>query len=143
MLQTTIKDTWLEIDGLRIHCFVAGESGSPVILLHGGGLDSATISWRASIGSLSAHQRVFAPDLPGYGQSDKPAVEYTLDYYVNFLAHFMDALHLDKASLIGLSLGFAWHRRIHRTNPLRSASSLKSPSSKVISDRESADTNFS
>ncbi len=105
MLQTTIKDTWLEIDGLRIHCFVAGESGSPVILLHGGGLDSAIISWRASIGPLSAHQRVFAPDLPGYGQSDKPAVEYTMDYYVSFLAHFMDALHLDKASLIGLSLG--------------------------------------
>lgn len=105
MLQTHIEHTWLEVDGLRIHCFVAGESGSPVILLHGGGLDSASISWGAEIGPLSAHHRVFAPDLPGYGESDKPTVEYTLDYYAHFLDHLLDALHLDKASLVGLSLG--------------------------------------
>src|SRR5258708_36167471 len=68
-------------------------------------MDSASISWGAGIGPLSAHHRVFAPDLPGYGESDKPAVEYTLDYYARFLDHLLDALHLDKASLVGLSLG--------------------------------------
>jgi len=104
MLQTH-SETWFEVDSLRIHCFAAGESGSPVILLHGGGLDSASISWGAEIGPLSAHHRVFAPDLPGYGESDKPAVEYTLDYYARFLDYLLDALHLDKASLVGLSLG--------------------------------------
>ncbi len=44
MLPAEGKDTWLEVDGLRIHCFVAGETGSPVMLLHGGGLDSALLS---------------------------------------------------------------------------------------------------
>jgi pimeloyl-ACP methyl ester carboxylesterase len=104
MLQTH-SETWLEVESLHIHCLAAGESGSPVILLHGGGLDSASISWGGEIGPLSARHRVFAPDLPGYGESDKPAIEYTIDYYVHFLNHLLDALRLDKASLVGLSLG--------------------------------------
>jgi pimeloyl-ACP methyl ester carboxylesterase len=100
-----IQEQWLDVDGLRLHCFVAGESGSPMVLLHGGGLDSASISWRACIGPLSTQHRVFAPDLPGYGESDRPKVEYTLEYYVNFLEHLLDALHLQKVSLAGISLG--------------------------------------
>jgi pimeloyl-ACP methyl ester carboxylesterase len=104
-IRPSIQDQWLDVDGLHIHYFVAGADGSPVVLLHGGGLDSASISWRACIGPLAAQHRVFAPDLPGYGQSDKPAVEYTIDFYVNFLEHFLDALHLQKVSLVGISLG--------------------------------------
>jgi len=105
MLQTAVKDTWLEVDGLRIHSFVAGETGSPVMLLHGGGLDSALLSWGKVIGPLSGHHRIFAPDLPGYGQSDHPAIQYTMDYYITFLAHLLDALHLERVSLVSLSLG--------------------------------------
>jgi pimeloyl-ACP methyl ester carboxylesterase len=104
-IRPSLQEQWLDVDGLRIHCFVAGTHGSPVVLLHGGGLDSASISWRACIGPLAVQHRVFAPDLPGYGQSDKPEVEYTLDFYVNFLEHLLDALHLQKVSLVGLSLG--------------------------------------
>jgi pimeloyl-ACP methyl ester carboxylesterase len=105
MVQTASKDIWLNVDGLHIHCLKAGENGSPVILLHGGGIDSACISWGAAIGPLSARHQVFAPDLPGYGESDRPPIEYTMDYYVHFLEHFMDAAHLERASLVGLSLG--------------------------------------
>jgi pimeloyl-ACP methyl ester carboxylesterase len=105
MLSIGVKDTWLEVEGLRTHCFVAGETGSSVMLLHGGGLDSALLSWGKVIGPLSDHHRVFAPDLPGYGQSDKPAIQYTMDYYVTFVAHLLDDLHLEKISLVGLSLG--------------------------------------
>jgi pimeloyl-ACP methyl ester carboxylesterase len=105
MLSTTIQETRLEVDGLRIRCFVAGESGSPVVLLHGGGLDSARLSWQKVIGPLAEGHRVFAPDLPGYGESDHPAIEYTMDYYISFLADLLDALHLERVSLVGLSLG--------------------------------------
>jgi pimeloyl-ACP methyl ester carboxylesterase len=70
MLTAVGKDIWLEVDGLRIHCFEAGESGSPIMLLYGGGVDSAHLSWGRVIGPLSDHHRVFAPDFPGYGQSD-------------------------------------------------------------------------
>ena len=105
MLPVAGKDAWLEIDGLRIHCFVAGETGSPVILLHGGGLDSAFLSWGKVIGPLSDHHRIFVPDLPGYGQSDHPSIQYTMDFYLTFLAHLLDALHLEQISLVGLSMG--------------------------------------
>ena len=50
---------WLNIDGMRLHCLTAGETGSPVVLLHGAGLDSATLSWDEVIGPLSAHHRIF------------------------------------------------------------------------------------
>ena len=75
------------------------------MLTHGGGLDSALLSWGKVISPLSDHHRVFVPDLPGYGQSDHPAIQYTMDYYLTFLVHLLDALHLEQISLAGLSLG--------------------------------------
>lgn len=68
MQHTDSQALWIDVDGMRLHCLTAGASGSPVILLHGGGLDSAALSWGEVMGPLSAHHRIFAPDLPGYGQ---------------------------------------------------------------------------
>jgi pimeloyl-ACP methyl ester carboxylesterase len=50
---------------------------------------------------------VFAPDSPGYGQSDKPKIEYSTEYYLGFLGHLMDALGVEKANLVGISMGGA------------------------------------
>ncbi|MBC8496820.1 MAG: alpha/beta hydrolase [Anaerolineales bacterium] len=100
-------------DGLRIHTLVAGaEENPPLILLHG--YPSNSQLWRRCIPPLADHFRVYAPDLPGYGQSDKPLdVEYDLDYSVHFLLGFYDALGLEQAGLVVhdvggmLGLGFA------------------------------------
>jgi pimeloyl-ACP methyl ester carboxylesterase len=100
-----VKTIELDLNGLNVNCFTAGESGPPVILLHGGGVDSAIISWGEIIAPLAENYRVFAPDLPGYGESDKPDVEYSIPFYVDFLENFMNTLELEKASLAGLSLG--------------------------------------
>jgi pimeloyl-ACP methyl ester carboxylesterase len=104
---TPLQSKWIEVDGMRIHCLAAGESGSPVVLLHGAGVDSARLSWELAIGPLAQEHRVFAPDLPGYGQSDKPDVAYNAEFYINFLAHLLDALQLPRVSLVGLSMGGA------------------------------------
>ncbi len=40
-----VDSRWVTVDGLRIHALVAGEAGSPVVLLHGAGVDSARLSW--------------------------------------------------------------------------------------------------
>jgi pimeloyl-ACP methyl ester carboxylesterase len=99
---------WIEVGKLRIHCLMPGQRDAPpVLLLHGGGYDSASLSYKQSIGPISQYHRVFAPDWPGYGESDKPKVRYSTDYYVDFLGHLMDALGLEKASLVGISLGGA------------------------------------
>jgi pimeloyl-ACP methyl ester carboxylesterase len=101
------RGEWIEVVGLRIHCLMAGQTGAPVLLLHGGGYDSAFRSYKQSIGPISQYHRVFAPDWPGYGESDKPKMRYTTDYFVDFLGHLMDALGLEKASLVGISMGGA------------------------------------
>lgn len=102
-----MQASWLTVDNLNIHCCTAGESGSPVILLHGTGLDSASLSWGLTIPPLAQAHRVFAPDLPGYGQSDKPDIPYTIDFYISFLARLLDDLNLPKVSLVGFSMGGA------------------------------------
>jgi pimeloyl-ACP methyl ester carboxylesterase len=102
-----VEDGWVEVDGLRVHYLKAGEGNAPVLLLHGGGYDSASLSYKHAIGPISEHHQVFAPDWPGYGESDKLKMEYTTDYYVGFLARLMETLGLQKASLVGISMGGA------------------------------------
>ncbi|GHO42412.1 alpha/beta fold hydrolase [Ktedonospora formicarum] len=107
MQNTASQAIWLEIDGMHLHCLTAGENGSPVVLLHGAGLDSAALSWGEVMGPLSAHHCVFAFDLPGYGQSSRPDLTYTIEFFVAVLKKALDMLGLDKVSLVGLSQGGA------------------------------------
>src|SRR5919199_3068139 len=118
-----IRDDWIEVEGLRIHCLMAGQPDAPpVLLLPGGGYDAASLSYKQSIGPISQHYRVFAPDWPGYGESDKPKTRYSTEYYVDFLSHLMEALGLRKASLVGISMGGAislgfslrWPQRVEK-----------------------------
>jgi pimeloyl-ACP methyl ester carboxylesterase len=102
-----VEDGWVDVDGLRVHYLKAGEGNVPVLLLHGGGFDSASLSYKHAIDPISEHRQVFAFDWPGYGQSDNPEVEYTTDYYVSFLGRLMDALGLERANLVGISMGGA------------------------------------
>jgi len=100
-----MQNQWIQVNGLRIHTMTAGEQGSPVVLLHGGGIDSARLSWELLLPVLAQTHRVFAADWPGYGDSDKPQADYSMDYYIQFLAALMAAWGLDQASLVGISLG--------------------------------------
>ena len=117
-----IRGEWIEVEELRIHYLVAGRTDAPILLLHGGGYDSALLSYRQSIGPVSQHHRVFAPDWPGYGESDKPKMRYSTEYYMDFLGQLLDALGLEKASLIGISMGGAislgfslrWPQRVEK-----------------------------
>ena len=119
----SIKDGWIEVEGLRIHCLMAGNTDAPpVLLLHGGGYDSAYLSYKPSIESICQYHRVFAPDWPGYGESDKPRARYSTEYYVDFLGHLMDVLGVEKANLVGISMGGAislgfslrWPQRVEK-----------------------------
>jgi pimeloyl-ACP methyl ester carboxylesterase len=106
-MATEILESWIEVDGLSTHLLRAGESGSPVVLLHGGGLDWAALTYRCSIGPLAESHRVFAPDLPGFGGSAAPPQDWGIAHYVQFLGRLLDVLELERASLVGISLGGA------------------------------------
>jgi len=101
-----VKDCETEIEGIATHYLRAGGTGSALVLLHGGSADSASLSWRPSMDLFARSHRVFAPDLPGYGSSAKPYLNYTVEYYTRFLSRFVQQVGLEERfSLVGLSMG--------------------------------------
>ena len=80
-------------------------SGTPVILLHGLGGDGSR--WGPNIRPLAADFRVIVPDQIGFGQSDKPLANYHNGMLAEFLARFMRAIEVPRASIVGNSMG-AW-----------------------------------
>lgn len=102
-----VSERWIDVDGLRVHYLSAGTAGSPVVLLHGGGLDSARLTYGPTIQDFAREHRVFAPDWPGFGESQAPPTNWDLPRYEVFLRHFLGRLGLERVSLIGLSLGGA------------------------------------
>lgn len=103
----SIKSTFVTVNGVRTRYLHSGTAGSPVLLLHGAGTDSATLSWQLAIEALSSRHRVIAPDLPGYGETDCPDVTFSNSYYVAFATDFLRALDISRANIVGLSLGGA------------------------------------
>lgn len=101
----SVSQHFIEVNGIRTHYLRAGTAGPPVLLLHGGGTDSAALSWKLTIEPLAGHFRVFAPDWPGYGESGRPTIRYTMDFFIRFLGDFMGALDIPAASLAGVSMG--------------------------------------
>ncbi|MFC7026815.1 alpha/beta fold hydrolase [Halomicroarcula sp. GCM10025324] len=96
------------VDGadVDIHYRTGGE-GPPLVFLHGIGLDAATVSWRHALPALAEDRTVYAPDLPGHGESDKPDRAYTTDYYLEAVDAFLDALDVERPAMAGLSMGGA------------------------------------
>ena len=92
----------ISIDGIRIRYVEAGD-GSPVVLVHG--LTSSKVAWRDNIAALAARHRVYAIDLPGHGDSDKPDIDYDADFMVELVRRFILALGHRQAALAGVSLG--------------------------------------
>jgi pimeloyl-ACP methyl ester carboxylesterase len=102
-----IKKSSLEVNGINITLYEAFslESKTPLFLLHGGGLDSAMLSYGNIMAALGRKFHVIAPDLPGYGDSDKPDAPYTLEWYQEFLDNLIKILGYKKIDLGGLSMG--------------------------------------
>lgn len=83
--------------------YVEAGTGEPVILLHGLGGNSA--NWTLNINALAAKYRVIAPDQIGFGQSDKPVINYRVGTYVDFLDRLYSELKIERAVLVGNSMG--------------------------------------
>ncbi|MFK3679516.1 alpha/beta fold hydrolase [Microbacterium sp. NPDC090218] len=82
------------------------ETAPPVLLLHGGGADSAELSWGEVGPALAgAGHRVIAPDLPGFGRSIRAEWTLTQENLVRHVGELVDALDLTDYAIAGLSLG--------------------------------------
>src|SRR5215831_1180367 len=88
--------------GQNIRYVEAGQ-GPAVILLHG--LGAVKEIWGMNIGPLSAKYHVYALDQVGFGRSDKPLLDYRVATFTDFLYGFIQSQHLNKATLVGNSMG--------------------------------------
>lgn len=93
----------VKIYGQKIRYVEAGTGPQTVILLHGMGGSAA--NWTLNINALAARYRVIAPDQLGFGQSDKPMINYRIGTYVDFLDRLYHELKIERATLVGNSMG--------------------------------------
>ena len=98
----------VDVGGVRTNYHDVG-SGPPVLLIHGSGPGvSAWANWRLTLPALSERFRVLAPDVVGFGYTERaPGQCYDLDAWTQHLVGFLDALGLDKVSVVGNSFGGA------------------------------------
>lgn len=101
------------VDGVSVHYRVWGENGSAVVLVHG--FAESADSWTPTAQALAEHHRVYAVDLAGFGYTDYTG-RYALADQVALLDGFLLALHLERPTLVGHSMGAAvvggvglWH----------------------------------
>lgn len=94
----------ITVDGDSIHYLHAG-AGRPIVLLHGGIIDAAHISWAPQFERLAEEGRLVVPNLPGYGPNPMPEEPLSIPRHVRSIAGFLESLELDDALLAGISLG--------------------------------------
>lgn len=84
-------------------------SGFPVVMIHGSGPGvSAFVNWRLVMPELARQRRVLAPDMVGFGFTERPAgMVYTLDNWVDQVIAFLDTMNLPQVDLVGNSFGGA------------------------------------
>jgi pimeloyl-ACP methyl ester carboxylesterase len=104
----------------HLYLYDAGPSDAPTfVFLHGLGDEADT--WRHIIAPMARHWRVVAPDLPGFGRSDKSARAYTMPLFRDILLGLMDELSISRATLIGHSFGAMLSHFIALDHPERVA----------------------
>ena len=106
--------------GFETNVLEAG-AGDPVLFIHGSGPGvSAWANWRLAIPVLAQARRVIAPDMVGFGYTDRPAgIAYTMDTWVQQALDLLDALDLPRVDLVGNSFGGALALALATRHPQR------------------------
>jgi pimeloyl-ACP methyl ester carboxylesterase len=102
-LVKAVPRTHRTINDLSIAEAVAGD-GVPLIMLHGWGANIDLV-WPLAERLAPLGYRIYACDLPGFGESAPPAEAWTVFDYAKFVIAYLDALGLERAHLFGHSFG--------------------------------------
>ncbi len=93
-----------QVNGQEIIYRTAGTRvNPPLMLLHGWGASS--LYWEKAVEGLLLHHHCIMPDLPGFGLSEKPRIDYSIKNMATLLEGFLDRLELDQIDLVGHSMG--------------------------------------
>jgi pyruvate dehydrogenase E2 component (dihydrolipoamide acetyltransferase) len=109
----------IQAGGRRLRVLDLGEGGTPVVLIHGFGADLNT--WMFTQPVLAERRRTIAFDLPGHGGSDKALAGADAGAFAAVVGDLFDALGLERACLVGHSLGGAVALAFARARPQRVA----------------------
>lgn len=92
------------VGSLGVHYFTGG-AGDNLVVIHGGGEGAS--AWEQNIAELTKHYTVYAPDLPGFGDSQQMEGGYSMPVLIEFMEGFTRSLGLDSFYLMGHSVGGA------------------------------------
>lgn len=99
-----LPDKSVVVFGAKINYVETGDATKPtIIFLHG--LGGSVANWQMNTAAFAPNYRVIAIDQVGFGKSDKPNLKYRVATFVDFLDKFMSELKIEKASLVGNSMG--------------------------------------
>jgi 4,5:9,10-diseco-3-hydroxy-5,9,17-trioxoandrosta-1(10),2-diene-4-oate hydrolase len=113
-IEGIVKQEEVTIGTIKTTYLLCG-TGEPIIFLHGAG--AGAITWYPSIHAISKNFQVIAPDIVGYGESDKPDAPYNRPYFSKWLKDFLKELKIAKAHIVGLSQGGAIALQFAIDNP--------------------------
>jgi pimeloyl-ACP methyl ester carboxylesterase len=110
-----------EANGIRTNYLEAGKGDETVLLIHGSGPGvTSYANWRVVVPALAEDFHVVAPDMVGFGYSDRPeGITYGLQTWADQTVGLMDTLGIEKAHLVGNSFGGAIALRIAAQHPER------------------------
>lgn len=100
----TLSEKTVLLDGLRVRYWEDGQGNAKTLLLIHGGLGDAQLHWGAALPMLAESFHVFAPDLPGFGQSQL-LPRMRMDAMLHWIKTFLDSQKVDQAVVIGNSFG--------------------------------------
>jgi pyruvate dehydrogenase E2 component (dihydrolipoamide acetyltransferase) len=114
------KNQSVDVAGTAVNYLKMGEGGVPIVFIHGFGGDLN--NWMFNQPDLAGSRATYALDLPGHGASAKDVKDGSVAGLAKLVLGFLDALKIDKAHLVGHSLGGAVALQLALSSPARVAS---------------------
>lgn len=110
------ESRWAKFDGGKVHFLEAGnkKNSDAIVFIHGWMCNADF--WSDSLNAFP-NQRVIAVDLIGHGRSDKPRIAYTMDLLAQSVAAVLKEANVDRAVLVGHSMGTPVARQVYRLHP--------------------------
>src|SRR5258705_7082467 len=133
------KPHYASLEGKRVYYKSYGKGREALVLVHCWSCNMD--HWRDQFPDFAKRNRVIALDLPGHGQSDKPQVTYTMDYFARAVDAVMRDAKVKRAVLVGHSMGTPVARQFYRKYPEKTLAivivdgSLRPFSDKAMMDR--------
>jgi pimeloyl-ACP methyl ester carboxylesterase len=114
------QSRYAKLDGMRVHYKSLGEGDTALVFIHGWTCNLTF--WRTQVPAFEGKVRMILIDLPGHGQSDKPEISYTMDLFARSVDAVLRDAGVEKAVLIGHSMGTPVARQFYRLFPKKTVS---------------------